>query len=90
MEPLTQDYLDERLDRLDARLSSLIDATHAGFAENEKRFQMMETTLATLVESVDRFAKIYTDLNQELVVMRQHLRDMEVRMDKMELKLNAA
>lgn len=54
------------------------------------RFGRIEATLAKLTESVDRFAKIYTDLNQEVVVMRQQLRDVEARVGKLELKLKAA
>lgn len=97
MSALTQDHfdssmqrIDQRLDRLESNVSALLEATRSGFAANETRFQKIETTLVTLVESVDRLAKIYTDLNQELVVMRQHLRDVEARVEQLELKLKAA
>lgn len=55
-----------------------------------QEFNIVKVDLATLTTSVDRFAKIYTDLNQEFVVMRQHLRDVETRVEKLEMRLKAA
>jgi chromosome segregation ATPase len=77
--------IDSRLTEHNARFVDIL----SHLTDHDARFQRIETTLATLVESVDRFAKIYTDLNQEVVVMRQQLRDVEDRVGKLELKLKA-
>jgi chromosome segregation ATPase len=85
--------IDTRLAGIDARLTGhdahFVDIL-ARLTDHDVRFQRIESTLATLVESVDRFAKIYTDLNQEVMVMRQQLRDVESRVEKLELKLKTA
>ena len=47
----------------------------------------MQKSLANLVTLVDKFTKIYTELNQELIVLRQHVRDMEVRIGKLEVQV---
>ncbi|MEK7518602.1 MAG: hypothetical protein AAB424_00875 [Patescibacteria group bacterium] len=86
----TTEYLDQRFERLELATQSILTEMRQRFADHDARFQRIEATLATLVESVDRFAKIYTDLNQEVVVMRQQLRDVESRVGKLELKLKTA
>ncbi len=78
--------IDDRLKGHDVHFMSIL----ARLTDHDARFQRIETTLETLVESVDRFAKIYADLNQEVVVMRQQLRDVEERIGRLELKLKAA
>ncbi|MDP2789888.1 MAG: hypothetical protein Q8O51_02055 [bacterium] len=50
----------------------------------------VQESLANLVTLVDKFTKIYTELNQELVVLRQHVRDMELRIEKLEVHAKAA
>jgi archaellum component FlaC len=84
------DGVENRLSQVEVSVITLREEVRANFAANEARFEQIEKTLVTLVESVDRFAKIYADLNQEFVVMRQHLRDVEARVEKLELKLKAA
>jgi hypothetical protein len=39
---------------------------------------------------VDRFAKIFTDLNQVVIVLRQQQRDAEERTKKLEFNVKAA
>ena len=59
-------------------------------AEARNDIAIMQESLANLVTLVDKFTKIYTELNQELSVLRQHVRDMEVRIEKLELQAKPA
>ncbi len=98
MSTLTIEQLDERLDkRFATQTEQIIGFVKRGFDEmttrideQGKEIATVRENLATLTTSVDRFAKIYTDLNQEFVVMRQHLRDVEMRVEKLEMRLKAA
>lgn len=82
MAELTHAYLDQRFD-------AVLESVREGFAEQRQRSDRVESNLTTLTTSVDRFAKLFTDMNQEVAVLRQQLRDAEERIDRLELMVNA-
>ena len=77
-------------DEQGAQIVGLKHDVQAFKADTSDRFARIEASLARLTESVDHFIKIYSDLTQEMTVLRQHVRDMEERLGKVELKLKAA
>ena len=93
MSTITTEQLDSRLE---AQTERILGSVKRGFDEmttrideQGKEITTVRENLTTLTTSVDRFAKIYTDLNQEFVVMRQQLRDVEARVEKLEIHFRA-
>ncbi|RJO59775.1 hypothetical protein C4546_00400 [Candidatus Parcubacteria bacterium] len=80
MSELNSNYLDEKL-RLTQ--TAILEAVNQGFSEQYQRISKIEEDLSALTTSVDRFAKIFTDLNQEVIVLRQQLRDAEIKLEKL-------
>ena len=95
MPTVTTTFLDKKLEafdrRLEKRLEHMTDAIlgvmKQGFDEQARRMDRIEEALASLTESVDRFIKKVMDHDQELIVLRKQLHDMEERIDRLELKV---
>jgi chromosome segregation ATPase len=50
----------------------------------------LQESVANLITLVDKFTKIYIDLKHELEILRQHVRDAEIRIEKLEIQLKTA
>ncbi len=83
MTTLTATYLDKKLSE---QTEAILGVMKQGFDEQSGRMDKLEVSLASLANSVDRFVKMITDQGQELVVLRQQLRDTENRIKQLELK----
>ncbi len=98
MEALTNDYLDQKFEehterilgvldqRLEEHTERILSVVKQGFDEHERRFERIERQLEMLTQSVDKFLKFYTELNQEFAVLRKQLKDLEHRFDELEAR----
>ena len=93
MATLTTAYLDRKFteqdtkfqERLENTANAIMGVMKLGFDEQSRRIDKIEASLASLTNSVDRFVKMITDQGQELMVLRQQLRDAENRIKQLEL-----
>ncbi|MEK7518651.1 MAG: hypothetical protein AAB424_00230 [Patescibacteria group bacterium] len=95
MATLTQEYFDKGLERFATAIQKDLVGVRTELKQDianvrtelKQDIATMQKSLANLVTLVDKFTKIYTELNQELIVLRQHVRDMEVRIGKLEVQV---
>jgi chromosome segregation ATPase len=92
MPTLTTTYLDKKLKEQDERLTTritgaILGVMKQGFDEQSQRMDRIETALASLTESVDRVIKKFMDHDQELLVLRKQLHEMDERVSQLELKI---
>lgn len=92
---ITREYLDQKLDDQAEKILGVVkqgfDEINGKFTDIDNRFTQIDKHLVsleawfeTLTVSVDRFSKIFTDLNQEVIVLRKQLREAEYRVEKLE------
>jgi len=87
MTTLTTTYLNEKLNE---QTEAILGVIKQGFDEQASRLDRLESALESLVVSVDRFVKSMTGQEQELIVLRKQLSDMERRLDNLELKTKSS
>lgn len=58
---------------------AILTVVKEGFEDHGKDIRDPKDGVADLTNPVDRFSKILTDLNQEVIVLRKQLREAEVK-----------
>lgn len=95
MTTLTKEYFEQHLEetldkRLEATTRAILGVVEQRFEALDARMSQFEHNLASLTSSVDRFVKLFSDQNQEIIVLRKQLKEVEERVEKLELKLHSA
>jgi hypothetical protein len=80
-------YFDKKLNnfdkkiekRLDDRTKAILNLMKQGFEEQFRRLDKLEASLVSLTSSIDRFV--------EMTALRKQMRDMEQRVEYLELKI---